>query len=110
MAFGYVKKRFGDSKRLQDSSPRKCVSASNLMACGPKRSECVRSLLLLRPLKKGTPKMIDSAYFEDKKAAYYTLGCKLNFAETSAIGRELADHGIRRVRAGEQADVCVVNT
>ena len=80
------------------------------MACGPKRSECVRSLLLLRPLKKGTPKMIDSAYFEDKKAAYYTLGCKLNFAETSAIGRELADHGIRRARAGEQADVCVVNT
>jgi len=54
--------------------------------------------------------MIDSAYFEDKKAAYYTLGCKLNFAETSAIGRELADHGIRRARAGEQADVCVVNT
>jgi len=34
MAFGYVKKRFGDSKRLQDSPPRKCVSASN-----PKRAE-----------------------------------------------------------------------
>ena len=54
--------------------------------------------------------MIDSAYFEDKKAAYYTLGCKLNFAETSAIGRELAANGIRRVRPGEEADICVVNT
>ena len=34
--------------------------------------------------------MIDEAVFENKKAAYYTLGCKLNFAETSTIGKELA--------------------
>ena len=69
-----------------------------------------RPLTFAPPPKKGILSMIDSAYFEDKKAAYYTLGCKLNFAETSAIGRELAENGIRRVRAGEQADVCVVNT
>lgn len=54
--------------------------------------------------------MIDSSQFETKKAAYYTLGCKLNFAETSAIGRFLQDHGVLRVRRGEKADVCVVNT
>ena len=54
--------------------------------------------------------MIDEAVFENKKAAYYTLGCKLNFAETSTIGKELAAHGIRKVRNGEQADICVINT
>ena len=54
--------------------------------------------------------MIDSAVFEDKKVAYYTLGCKLNFAETSAIGKLLLKHGFRKVRNGEQADLCVINT
>ena len=54
--------------------------------------------------------MIDNSIFENKKAAYYTLGCKLNFAETSAIGKVLADNGVRKARAGEVADVCVVNT
>ena len=37
--------------------------------------------------------MIDRTVFENKKAAYYTLGCKLNFAETSAIGKTLAEAG-----------------
>jgi threonylcarbamoyladenosine tRNA methylthiotransferase MtaB len=54
--------------------------------------------------------MIDTTIFQDKKAAYYTLGCKLNFAETSTIGRTLKEAGIRTVRKGERADICVINT
>jgi len=54
--------------------------------------------------------MIDPTVFENKIAAYYTLGCKLNFAETSTIGKMLAEQGIRKARAGEHANVCVVNT
>ena len=44
------------------------------------------------------------------KAAYYTLGCKLNFAETSAFGLLLQEAGIRRAQRGECADVCIINT
>ena len=54
--------------------------------------------------------MTDTSVFEDKKAAYYTLGCKLNFAETSTIGRALLAQGIRSVRPQEEADICVINT
>ena len=54
--------------------------------------------------------MIDTSVFQDKKVAYYTLGCKLNFSETSTIGRMLKDLGVRVVRKGEKADICVVNT
>lgn len=54
--------------------------------------------------------MIDNSVFENKRAAYFTLGCKLNFAETSAIGRQLSSVGVRKVRKGEIADICVVNT
>jgi threonylcarbamoyladenosine tRNA methylthiotransferase MtaB len=54
--------------------------------------------------------MIDTTIFQDKKAAYYTLGCKLNFSETSTIGRTLKEAGIRTVRKGERADICVINT
>ena len=54
--------------------------------------------------------MIDQSIFQNKTAAYYTLGCKLNFAETSAIGRQLFNSGIRRVRKGQHADICVINT
>ena len=54
--------------------------------------------------------MIDKTVFENKVAAYYTLGCKLNFAETSTIGKTLAEQGIRKARPGEKADICVVNT
>ncbi|MBR6538491.1 MAG: tRNA (N(6)-L-threonylcarbamoyladenosine(37)-C(2))-methylthiotransferase MtaB [Bacteroides sp.] len=54
--------------------------------------------------------MIDTQVFQDKKAVYYTLGCKLNFSETSTIGRALSELGIRTARKGEKADVCVVNT
>lgn len=54
--------------------------------------------------------MIDHTVFENKKAAYYTLGCKLNFAETSTIGKVLSEQGVRKVRPGEKADICVINT
>lgn len=54
--------------------------------------------------------MIDTTIFQDKKAVYYTLGCKLNFAETSSIGKTLKEAGVRTVRKGEKADICVINT
>ena len=54
--------------------------------------------------------MTDKNIFQDKKAVYYTLGCKLNFAETSTLGQALKEAGVRTVRKGEQADICVVNT
>ena len=54
--------------------------------------------------------MIDTSVFQDKKAVYYTLGCKLNFSETSTIGQMLKEAGVRTVRKGERADICVVNT
>lgn len=54
--------------------------------------------------------MIDNNIFENKKAAFFTLGCKLNFAETSAIGKILEENGIRKARKGEVAELCVVNT
>lgn len=54
--------------------------------------------------------MTDASVFEYKTAAYYTLGCKLNFAETSAIGRSLLELGVRTARPGEQAQICVINT
>lgn len=54
--------------------------------------------------------MIDTTIFENKTAVYYTLGCKLNFAETSTIGKQLAEAGIAKAQKGQQADVCVINT
>lgn len=54
--------------------------------------------------------MIDTHIFENKTAVYYTLGCKLNFSETSTIGKMLREAGVRTARKGEKADICVVNT
>lgn len=54
--------------------------------------------------------MIDNTIFENKKVSYYTLGCKLNFAETSTIGKTLSDEGFLKVKTGEKADLCVINT
>lgn len=54
--------------------------------------------------------MIDTTVFQDKTAVYYTLGCKLNFSETSTIGKALREAGVRTARRGEKADICVVNT
>lgn len=44
------------------------------------------------------------------KASYYTLGCKLNFSETSAIGRALAERGVVRAARGDSPDIIVINT
>ena len=54
--------------------------------------------------------MIDETVFKDKKAVYYTLGCKLNFSETATIERTLQEAGIRTARRGEKADICIVNS
>ncbi|MDN4753381.1 tRNA (N(6)-L-threonylcarbamoyladenosine(37)-C(2))-methylthiotransferase MtaB [Porphyromonadaceae bacterium W3.11] len=54
--------------------------------------------------------MIDTNIFQDKKVAFLTLGCKLNFAETSHLGRTLLERGMRAVADGEEADFCLVNT
>ena len=48
--------------------------------------------------------------FQGLKAAYFTLGCKLNFAETSSVSQQLQQAGIEPVRKGEIADICIVNT
>ena len=45
-----------------------------------------------------------------KKVAFYTLGCKLNFSETSTIARSFKDEGFDRVDFEEVADIYVINT
>lgn len=45
-----------------------------------------------------------------KKVCFHTLGCKLNFAETSTLAREFIGGGFKVVSGKEEADVCVVNT
>ena len=42
--------------------------------------------------------------------AFWTLGCKLNFAESSSIGKMLVERGHRRAQRGEKADICIINT
>ncbi len=54
--------------------------------------------------------MIDNTTFGTRTAVFHTLGCKLNFAETSTVARMFADKGIRRAQTGEAPDVVVVNT
>ena len=54
--------------------------------------------------------MIDYSAFQGKKAAFYTLGCKLNFSETSTFARQLQDMGVNVANKGEKADLCVINT
>ncbi|UZD41332.1 tRNA (N(6)-L-threonylcarbamoyladenosine(37)-C(2))-methylthiotransferase MtaB [Capnocytophaga ochracea] len=45
-----------------------------------------------------------------KKVAFYTLGCKLNFSETSTIARSFEEEGYQRVDFDEPADIYVINT
>lgn len=47
---------------------------------------------------------------QSKKVAFFTLGCKLNFAETSTIARLFADKGYKKVPFSADADVYVINT
>lgn len=61
--------------------------------------------------KNGTARtMIDNSIFGNFTASFHTLGCKLNFAETSTVAELFASRGIRRTHAGETPDICVVNT
>ena len=48
--------------------------------------------------------------FKGKKAAFYTLGCKLNFSETSTIGRQLSEIGFEKTAFDNAADLYVINT
>jgi threonylcarbamoyladenosine tRNA methylthiotransferase MtaB len=46
----------------------------------------------------------------NKKVAFYTLGCKLNFSETSTIARNFVNEGFERIDFNQKADVYVINT
>ena len=52
--------------------------------------------------------MIDTSSFQGKTAKYYTLGCKLNFSETSTFARMLRDMGVREAKKDEVADICLI--
>ena len=54
--------------------------------------------------------MTDKELFKEKKVAFHTLGCKLNFAESSTIGKELLNQGFQVAQSGETADLCIINT
>ncbi len=54
--------------------------------------------------------MIDSSAFQGKRAAYFTLGCKLNFSETSTFAQMLQELGVVTAQKGEAADICLINT
>ena len=54
--------------------------------------------------------MIDNTIFNNKKVVFLTLGCKLNFSETSGIGKQMMNEGFVKTHKGEQADVCIINT
>lgn len=54
--------------------------------------------------------MIDTSIFQGKRASYYTLGCKLNFSETSTFGMMLQELGVQTAQKGEIADICLINT
>ena len=48
--------------------------------------------------------------FDNKKVAFYTLGCKLNFSETSTIGRQLFNIGFTKTEFDNKADLYLINT
>lgn len=54
--------------------------------------------------------MIDSSVFQGKKAVYHTLGCKLNFSETSTFAKSLEEMGVVEAGKDEPADICIINT
>ncbi len=59
----------------------------------------------MRPLKANM-----ELQYQNKKVAFHTLGCKLNFSESSTIAREFTEKGYQRVKFEEHADVYVINT
>ena len=65
---------------------------------------------LRQVLDSYTDSMIDNTIFGNLTAKFVTLGCKLNFAETSTIGKLLAEKGVRTATADEHPDICIINT
>jgi len=53
---------------------------------------------------------MNSTTLNRKKVAFYTLGCKLNFSETSTIARDFTEKGYDRVEFEDEADIYVINT
>lgn len=68
---------------------------------------CILEFKRIQPTRRMTPTDLMTP---DRKAVFYTLGCKLNFSETSSIANALLEAGIRRARPNEDADIVVVNT
>jgi len=54
--------------------------------------------------------MTDDTVFQSRRVYYTSLGCKLNFAEMSSLGRQLAQAGYTSIKPGQVPDVCVINT
>jgi len=54
--------------------------------------------------------MTDNTIFQSHRVYYTSLGCKLNFAELSSLGRRFAEAGFKKIKPGETPDVCVINT
>lgn len=61
-------------------------------------------------LHSGANPYIRAPMYYNRKVALYTLGCKLNFSETSAIGRSLVENGFEKVEFSDRADYYVINT
>lgn len=60
--------------------------------------------------KKNAARRSTGNSLNGKKAAYQTLGCKLNFAETATLSDLLQQEGVVRAEEGECADICIINT
>ena len=66
---------------------------------------------MVSPLHKELPANNGQLFVHSmKRVALHTLGCKLNFAETSTIGKQFAEHGFSAVHLDDSADVVVINT
>ena len=89
----------------------KISAFSTLNRKTPKNGEFQKKNTTFVPVNRSTfLYMIDTSAFQGKTAAYYTLGCKLNFSETSTFGKMLQEMGVRTAQKGEQADICLINT
>jgi len=67
-------------------------------------------LIFFAPLGAGVNEENQLMESERKKVAFHTLGCKLNFAETSTISRSFPEDRFERVPASSKADIYVINT
>ena len=89
----------------------KISAFSTLNRKTPKNGEFQKKNTTFVPVNRSTfLYMIDTSAFQGKTAAYYTLGCKLNFSETSTFGKMLQEMGVRTAQKGDQADICLINT